>query len=395
MSLALTLSALAQLAAPSYTVALGGDVVPHGDVLASVHAHGPASLLGAVAGVLSRVDLAVVNLETPVAPARPESPDGSIRFNVHADFARALAASGVDAVSIANNHGYDQGVEAVGDSVRAIRSAGITPLGAALAGEDPMAPQRFALGSSTLCVMAATRILNFEVSPVSTGVPRLAMARPEVAGEERAMLDRVRLESSRCSALVVFVHTGAEYTDTPEPRDRVFFRALAAAGADVVAGHHSHTAHPVERYTTGARVVPIYYSLGNLVSAQGSAAERAPLEPGEAFQVVRDPRTREGLLAVLRFTPDASGRLRVSESGYVPLWTQNDRAEALARGAVPTITAAAMPLGGGARGAMRARWNALVARVGRAMLFPLRELPGVETVYAPEALAQWGAVATR
>ena len=98
MSFALTLAALAQLSAPaaaSYTVTLAGDVVPHGDVLASMHAHGPASLLGGVAGVLSRADLALVNLETPVSPSRPESPDGSIRFNVHEDFARAIGAAGV------------------------------------------------------------------------------------------------------------------------------------------------------------------------------------------------------------------------------------------------------------------------------------------------------------
>ncbi len=381
MALPTLLVAVAQFAA---TVVLAGDVVPHGDVLASVHAHGAPSLLGPLAGVLSRADLAVVNLETPVEPSQPESPDGTLRFNVHPDFVRALAAAGVDAVGLANNHGYDQGVAAVGETVRAVTAAGLVPAGAADVGGDPLAPARLPLAGRALCLLSVTRLLNFPVPAPTAAVPRLAMARPEVPGEERALLDRVRIESGRCGALVVFVHTGTEYADAPEPRDRVFFHALAAAGADAVVGHHSHTPQPVETYAVDGRVVPIFASLGNLVSAQGSAAERAPLEPGERFQIERDPRTREGLLAVLRFTPGGGQRLRLVSAGYVPLWTRNDRDAARATGAVPTVSAAAMPWNGGSERFLRARWASLVHRVGAGSLLPQGDLPGAETAYPPE-----------
>ncbi|MBI5516541.1 MAG: CapA family protein [Deltaproteobacteria bacterium] len=392
MLLPALLTVVAQLASPSEaTVVFAGDLVPHGDVLSSLHAHGEASLVGPLAGVLARADLALANLETPSVEALPESPDASLRFNVHRDFLRGLALAGLDGLTLANNHGYDQGLSGVTETLRAVRAAGMTPIGAADASGDPLEPARFTVAGGTLCVVAATRILNFEVSPIRPGVPRLGMARSDPGlDEERAFLARVRDAARTCDAVVVSLHTGVEYTDRPEPRDRVFFRAVAQAGADVIVGHHSHTPHPVEVVRVGAREVPVFTSLGNLVSAQGSAAERAPLEPDEPFQVVRDPRTREGLLAVLRFAPvqNAPRRLRLVRWGYVPLWIQNDREAARRQGAMVTISAAAMPWNGGPRGFLRGRWAGLVRRVGDAWLYPRELLPGADTAWPEEATAR-------
>lgn len=405
LSLALALSfgqvAAATPAPPprdSATVIFAGDVVPHGDVLASLRAHGHASLLGPVAGVLARADLALVNLETPVVPSRPESPDGTLRFNAPERMVTALAEAGVDGVSLANNHGYDQGTAGITETIATLRAHRVAVAGASDASGDPLTPARFPVAGATLCVMGVTRILNFEIPRPDPGTPRLALARPEVPDEERALLARVREESERCDALVVSVHTGVEYTDVPEARDRVFFRALAAAGADAIVGHHSHTPHPVEAVRVDDREVPVFYSLGNLVSAQGSAAERAPLGQGESFQVVRDARTREGLLAVMRFTraSTTNTRLRLATWGYTPLWTQNDREVARSHGAVPVLSAAAMPWRGGASRFFRGRWDALVNRIGATLLWPVESLPGADTAYAPSDLtAPARAVANR
>src|SRR5690349_4367781 len=56
---------------PLGTVVFGGDVVPHGALLRSVEANGPASLFAPVAPVLRAADLSLVNLETPVSRSRP------------------------------------------------------------------------------------------------------------------------------------------------------------------------------------------------------------------------------------------------------------------------------------------------------------------------------------
>src|SRR5262249_4218808 len=133
---------VARAAAPARggTVVFGGDVVPHGDLLASFEAHGPASLYAPIAPVIRAADLAFANFETPAAPSHPINRSG-LRFNAHGDFAAALVAAGFDGASVANNHSYDLGVAAVGETVATLRAAGLRPVGGALPGEDPLAPQ--------------------------------------------------------------------------------------------------------------------------------------------------------------------------------------------------------------------------------------------------------------
>jgi len=364
------------------TVLVAGDVVPHADVLASVRAHGAPSLLWGVAGLFARADAVVVNLEAPAVLSQPETVDGSLRFNASAALLDGLAGAGVDVVSLANNHGYDQGPEGIATTVGHATARGLRVAGASAGAADPFAPVELTVLGRSLCVVAATRILNFPVPAPRPGQARLALARPEVPGEEAALLAAVRTAASRCGGVIVSLHTGSEYGDQPERRDRGFFRAVARAGAMAVLGHHSHTAQPVETVRAGDRTVPLFYSLGNLVSAQGSAAVRAPSGPDDPFQVVRDPRTREGVLAVLRFAAAPQGRLALASWGWVPLWTQNDRETARARGATVTISADVMPWQGGASALLRHRWNRLTQHLGLAHRFDGRTLPGAETAYA-------------
>ncbi len=381
LPVALQLAAASADRPPVATVLVAGDVVPHGDVLTSLRAHGAASLLSGVAGLFARADAVVVNLESPADLDRAENPDGSLRFNAPAALLDGLAGAGVDVVTLANNHGYDQGPEGIAATLRNTASRGLRAAGASPGEGDPFAPAEISVAGQTLCVLAATRILNFPVPPPRPGSPRLALARPEHPDEERALLDAVRAAAGRCGGVLVSLHTGSEYGDGPEPRDRGFFRAVARAGALAVVGHHSHTPHPVETARVGDREVPLFYSLGNLVSAQGSAAERSPSRPDAPFQVVRDPRTREGLLAVLRFAAAPGRKLTLASWGWLPLWTHNDREAARARGAAVTISADVMPWDGGPTPLLRHRWNHLTQRLGLARRYDGRTLPGADTAY--------------
>lgn len=368
----------------------GGDLVPHGEVHRSLNAKGGASLFAPIVAALRAADVAMLNLETPAAPSH-SIPTSPMQFNVHEDFVRAVAEAGIDAVSIANNHGYDQGIEGVGETVRTLRAAGIVPMGGALANEDPLSPVRIAVLGESLCVLSATRLLNFEMEVPGEGHPRLALAREEIVSEREAFIAAIRAAraSSQCAAILVSLHAGTEYTDRPDARDQTFFRRCAEAGADVVIGHHSHTPQPVERYRVSGsqREVPIFYSLGNFLSNQGAAAE-AGIDPHDArtHRVNFDARTREGLLAVLRLTRTAPGRLEVTRAGWVPLWTINGPLRRRA-GEAKTIQAALMPWQGGGDPLLRERWQSLVHRVGEQTLLDRMDVPASAEAYAASEAA--------
>lgn len=362
----------------------GGDLVPHLEVHRSLAAKGGASLFAPMVAALRAADVAMLNFETPAVPSRP-IPTSQMQFNAHDDLVRAVAEAGFDAVSVANNHGYDQGVDGVGETVRTLRAANVIPVGGALADEDPLVSSRITVLGETLCVLAATRLLNFDMEMPGPGRPRLGVAREAIVREREAFIAAIRqAKTSGCASLMVTLHSGTEYTDRPEARDRTFFRRCADEGADVVIGHHPHTPHPVERYRVPGtqRTVTIFYSLGNFLSNQGAAAEAGiDADANGVHNVNFDARTREGLLAVLRFTRPAPGQLAIARAGWLPTWTINAPLRRRA-GEAQTIQAALMPWQGGDDPLLRARWASLLRRVGEATLLDRSELPASDEAYA-------------
>lgn len=383
-----TVTSAAQSIPREAVMVWGGDLVPHQEVLRSFAAKGGASLYAPIVASLRAADLAMLNFETPAAPSRP-IPTSQMQFNVHEDFVRALAEAGIDAVSVANNHGYDAGVDAVGETVRTLRAARVVPMGGALENEDPLEPSRFTVLGETLCALAATRLLNFDMVVPAAGRPRLGIARESERPERDAFIAAVRrAKTNGCAAVLVSLHSGTEYTDEPEARDRTFFRRCAEAGADVVIGHHSHTPHPVEQYRVPGsdRVVTIFYSLGNFLSNQGAAAEAGISNAPGNHNVNFDARTREALLAVLRFRRPRAGVLEVSRAGWVPLWTINAPLRRRS-GEAQTIQAALMPRDGANDPLLTARWNGLVRRIGGDTLLAREEVPAWQEAYAASDLA--------
>src|SRR5262249_47383734 len=151
--------------------------------------------------VIRAADVALFNLETPVSSGHPTTRFG-VRFNVHEDFVRALFSVGFDAASVANNHAFDLGAEGVGDTLSAFASVGMGAIGAAFAGSDPLEPREIALAGRTLCVFAATRILNYPLPAPTSHQARVALARPSVAREQNALLEAVRSHRSSCGAII-------------------------------------------------------------------------------------------------------------------------------------------------------------------------------------------------
>jgi hypothetical protein len=101
----------------------------------------------------------------------------------------------------------------------------------------------------------------------------------------------------------------------------------AAAGADAVVIHHPHVPSPVQVLATSdGRRVPVFASVGNLVSNQGESWKLPLLPVRKDRKVISlNAWTRLGVLADLRwdFAPDRKSRL---EWGYHLVWIENEHA---------------------------------------------------------------------
>lgn len=188
---------------------------------------GRASVLSPLPSIVGH-GLGIVNLEGPVWPADGNA--GTLRNDTVA--LAQLARAGVRVAGVANNHALDFGSEGATATVRALRAAGIEPLGG---------------GAGTVLLKATGRRIAITAHDLAAGVPE------ELAGD---------LEAARRGAdlLIATFHVTGPPSYLPSGALR---RAVATAlqqGARVVAAHGSHSVGPVER--RGDSVVA--WGLGNL-----------------------------------------------------------------------------------------------------------------------------------
>lgn len=234
------------------TLAFAGDVHFEGTAGASLN----GGRLGSAFGVLRAADLAVVNLETAVTNRGNAQPK-EFTFRAPAAAFGALERGGVDAVTIANNHGMDYGRVGLADTLAAARRYGMPLIGAGTDATAAWTPLRRTIKGVKVSVIAATDVLDdFAISSwvAGPGVSGLASAK-----DTDRLVEAVRAERSKADVVAVFLHWGKETVYCPTARQRDLAQRLSDAGADVVVGSHAHV---VEPHTRVGRTV-VDYGLGN------------------------------------------------------------------------------------------------------------------------------------
>jgi poly-gamma-glutamate synthesis protein (capsule biosynthesis protein) len=248
------------------TLGFAGDV--HFELHLADLLRSPRGALGPITRSLREPDVTMVNLESAIArPGRtPEAkelevPDERYHFRTSPAALDLLARSGVDVVSVANNHGADFGRAGLGDTLRARRTSPVPVVGVGKDRSSAFAPHRVTVGDTDLAFFAADASFREGASPVWAAGPDSAGVAAARAPRPRFLLRAVREADRRGDVVVVYLHWGAELQGCPTPKQRTAARALAGAGADVVVGTHAHV--PLGSGWLGDTYVS--YGLGNFV----------------------------------------------------------------------------------------------------------------------------------
>jgi poly-gamma-glutamate synthesis protein (capsule biosynthesis protein) len=254
------------------TLAFGGDVHFEGSLRSRAIAD-PAGLLAPITPVLSRADVAMVNLETAVTDrGTPVAKEFVFRAPVAG--LRALRAAGVDVATMANNHGVDYGPVGLADSLAAGTATGLPLVGIGQTAAAAYAPWRTVVRGVRIAVIGATQVIDDNVLVEWTATPTHAgLASAKTIGP---MLDAIRAARATTDLLVVYVHWGVEGATCPTPLQKTLARQLVDAGADVVVGGHSHRVEGAGRLGEGY----VAYGLGNFVfyNESGEAGVSGVLE---------------------------------------------------------------------------------------------------------------------
>jgi hypothetical protein len=238
------------------------------------------STLGPMSDILRDADLAMVNLESAVTQSaestRKEIEDPSSRywFRTGPTALDLLDRSGVDVVSVANNHGADFGLTGLRDTIRAAEASDLTVVGVGRNDREAFGPHRVRVKGTDIAVHAADASTRESADPIWAAAPGSGPGIASARGSATATLAAAVRESARTDDLVVvYLHWGEEGSTCPTTTQEQVARTMEAAGADIVVGTHSHTLLGSGR--RGAAYVS--YGLGNFYWYHGRQSETGVL----------------------------------------------------------------------------------------------------------------------
>ncbi|MGK5640347.1 CapA family protein [Streptomyces sp. URMC 126] len=284
----------------SFTVIAGGDVLIHPPLIEQAARDAEAAggrgldfgpMLAGLKPTLSRADLAVCHLETPLAPAGgPFS--GFPDFSTPPQIATALADVGFHSCSTASNHTLDQGEAGVRRTLDALDAAGLRHTGSARNRAEADRPNIIEAGGVPVAHLSYTYGFGTRLRPAD---------KPWLANPvgERVFDEAHRARRAGAEVVLLSMHWGREHQHEPSPRQLARAAELTAGSSiDVILGHHAHAVQPIERIN-GTWVV---YGHGNLL----------------ARHRVSRGTTEEGLLSWFRFSR-TGGAWRVRRLGFIPI----------------------------------------------------------------------------
>jgi len=240
-----------------------GDVMLAGKWATAIRTNGYDSPFRRIATELKSGDITIANLESPIARGGSEFTGKRFRFRAEPELAGALKGSGINLVTLANNHTMDFGGQALMETIQNLGNAGIVWIGAGanLAEARKMALYTIKGKKIAFLGYSLTRPVEFFAGRNRPGT---------APGFEKIFVEDIRRARQEANHVIVSFHWGAEGMSEIQPYQRTVAHRAIDAGADVIIGHHPHVLRGIERYKAGI----VFYSLGNFTFAsKGTSAD--------------------------------------------------------------------------------------------------------------------------
>lgn len=244
----------------SMTVLFSGDVLLSDHVLNAYNRAGNITgvLDSGYLGAIQAADYFAVNEEFPFSDRGTQAADKQYTFRLAPEKVSLFQEMGIDAVTLANNHALDYGIDALLDTCQVLDNAGILHTGAGKDLDAARQPVILEKNDQKLALIGATRVI-----PQADWAA--ANNHPGMLSSYDVSVDTLLAEIAACHAqgakVAVLIHWGIERDEKPQEYQRTLAKRYIDAGADLVIGSHPHVLQGMEYY----KGKPIFYSLGNFV----------------------------------------------------------------------------------------------------------------------------------
>ncbi len=287
-----------------------GDIIAHDTILElseTGNGYDFSSLFSILKQDISRMDLAVANVETPLGGG-PYT--GYPSFNTPDEMGLAVIDAGFDVALQASNHSMDSGTDGIRHAINFWKqhSGDILMVGLHESQEEADTIPILNVKGVSIAILNYTYGLNGYEIPYDESYLITLMN----DGTRDYIYNQVQQASQMADFVIVCPHWGEEnQVGEPTSFQRDWANLFTEAGADLILGTHPHVLENIEWVSAdnGNRAL-CYYSLGNFVSNQ------------QYTDLVL------GALAYVEIEKDESGTHIVEDTaGAVPVVTHNDKTQ--------------------------------------------------------------------
>ncbi len=313
-------------------MAFGGDICFHDDFanMGALRSRGgkiDSSLSADLLAEMQQADILMVNNEFTYSDRGTPLPEKAFTFRSRPENVNLLHEMGVDIVSLANNHVYDYGEDALFDTLDILREADIPYVGAGRNLDEAKEPYYYKINGRTIAFVSATQVERNE-SPDTKGATEVTAGtfRCFTETEFTNLLDVVKEADDNSDCTVVYIHWGTENVDELHWAQEWQAPQLVEAGADLIVGDHPHCLQGID-YIDG---VPVFYSLGNFwfnsktldtgllkVTLDENGALVCQFLPAKQHDCRTDLESGEEKQRILQYLQCISPDVTIDENGYI------------------------------------------------------------------------------
>lgn len=229
--------------------------------------------------VFEASDFAIANLETSVASDYPYAIDkhrldDRYHCNAPVEYLEALRYAGLDAVTMANNHTCDTGVDGLKATIENVESNGIIHTGAFTSVED----RRYILADINgikVAFFSYTEHFNSNLD-VKCFTEEGQATMLNLYSKERVETDLKNARADGAEFTIVYIHFWCkDYTHEVQESQLKCANEIAEAGADCIVGGHPHAVQKYDEIiTSSGKRVPVNYCLGNFITSDSNMITR-------------------------------------------------------------------------------------------------------------------------
>ncbi len=249
-----------------------GDILFDRQVGSLIDSKGPDEPFRCVSSILASSEITMANLECPLSTKGSKLANKDVTFRGRTQAVVGMKNSGIDVVSLANNHALDCGPEALQDTIALLGKYGIGHSGAGMNINEALKAAYIEAGGKKkdkkVAFLAFSYMIPAGFYPTEQKAG-IAPARPKTELVTKA----IKEASKNADFVFCSFHWGIEYQDYPVQYQTDLAHLCIDSGADLVLGHHPHVIQGIELYKGKL----IAYSLGDFVFDHFSR------KTGEAF----------------------------------------------------------------------------------------------------------------